>query len=185
MGRARAEKLFPSHEIPCAKTLYNLLWKGKLTITPFDIPEALSRRRRRKPRIHKHLTGKSIDERLPEVDERTTFGHRESDTVLGRKRNGESAVFTIVERLTGCYLSIRIASKTTTGVADNMEQLIEQYDEQFSQVFHSIATDNGAELAAFSSFELFGTEIYFAHPYSAWERAVNERSNRILRRFIP
>lgn len=65
-----------------------------------------------------------------------------------------------------------------------MEQLRDQYGEKFSQVFRSITTDNGSEFAAFSTFESFGTEIYFARPYSAWERPVNERSNRILRRFI-
>ena len=29
------------------------------------------------------------------------------------------------------------------------------------------------------------TKIYFAHPYSSFERRINERHNRILRRFIP
>nr|WP_302664759.1 IS30 family transposase [uncultured Agathobaculum sp.] len=66
-----------------------------------------------------------------------------------------------------------------------MEQLKEQYGEKFSQVFRSITTDNGSEFAAFSAFENLGTKIYFAHPYSAWERPVNERTNRILRRFLP
>ena len=28
-------------------------------------------------------------------------------------------------------------------------------------------------------------EIYYAHPYSSWERGSNENGNRMLRRFIP
>jgi IS30 family transposase len=28
-------------------------------------------------------------------------------------------------------------------------------------------------------------EIYYAHPYSSWERGSNENGNGILRRFIP
>lgn len=185
VGRARRIKLFKPEEIPCTKTLYNLLWKGELPLTLFELPEVLSRRRRGKPRISKRLCGRSIDERPPEVDARNTFGHWESDTVIGRKRKGEPAVFTIVERLTDCYFSIRIDEKTTDGVRKAMEQLKEQFGSRFSQVFRSITTDNGSEFAAFSSFESTGTEIYFAHPYSSWERPVNERSNRILRRFIP
>ncbi len=185
VGRARRENLFPAEYIPCTKTLYNLLWKGELPITLFELPEVLSRRSNRKPRLPKHSFGKSIDERQPEVADRTSFGHWESDTVLGRKRRGEPAVFTIVERMTGCYLSIRIDSKTTAGVALAMKQLKEQYGDKFSQVFRSITTDNGNEFADFSAFEALGTEIYFAHPYSPWERPVNERTNRILRRFIP
>ena len=185
VGRARREQLFPAREIPCTKTLYNLLWAGELPITLFELPEVLSRRSRRKPKLSKCILGHSIDERPPEMADRNTFGHWEADTVLGRKRNGEPAVFTIVERLTGCYLSIRIDSKTTTGVSSAMEQLKEQYEEKFSQVFRSITTDNGSEFAAFSAFEDFGMKVYFAHPYSAWERPVNERINRILRRFLP
>lgn len=61
-----------------------------------------------KTRLSKHVFGKSIEERLPEVANRNTFGHWESDTVLIRKTSGKPAVFTIVERLTGYYLYIRI-----------------------------------------------------------------------------
>lgn len=185
VGRARRLKQFEPQEIPCAKTLYNLLWKGELPLSLFELPEVLSRRQHGKPRISKRSCGKSIDERPSEVNERNTFGHWESDTVIGRKRKGEPAVFTIVERLTGCYFSVRIDEKTTDGVVQAMEQLKAQFGSRFSQVFRSITTDNGSEFAAFSAFETLGTKIYFAHPYSSWERPVNERSNRILRRFIP
>ena len=185
VGYARRNTLFPEELIPCTKTLYNMLWRGELPISHFELPEVLKRRSRQKPRIHKHIRGKSIDERSSEVTERKTFGHWEADTVLGRKRTGEAAVFTIVERLTGYYLSIRIDRKDTDGVAAAMEQLKLQYGEKFSQVFRSITTDNGSEFADFSSFEETGSSIYFAHPYSAYERPVNERTNRQLRRFIP
>ena len=71
------------------------------------------------------------------------------------------------------------------GVADAMGQLYLEFGEKFSQVFRSITTDNGSEFTEFSAMESLGTTVYFAHPYSAWERPVNERSNRLLRRFIP
>lgn len=185
VGYAKLHNLFPAEEIPCTKTLYNLLWKSELTMTLFELPELLSRRQRGKPRISKRQNGESIDTRPIEVEERTTFGHWESDTVVGRKKKGEPAVFTLVERLTGCYLSIRADEKTTDGIDGAMEQLYTEYGEQFGKIFRTITTDNGSEFAAFSKFEKYGTKIYFAHPYSAWERPVNERSNRLLRRFIP
>ncbi|MCH3973261.1 MAG: IS30 family transposase [Oscillospiraceae bacterium] len=185
VGHARSKGLFPADEISCTKTLYNLLWKGEIVLTPFDLPEALTRRKRGNPRISKRLNGKSLDERPAEVNQRNTFGHWESDTVLGRKKKGEPVVFTIVERLTGYCLAFRVDGKTTNGIADAMRQLHDQFGERFGEIFRSITTDNGSEFAAFSAFEALGTTVYFAHPYSAWERPVNERTNRVLRRFIP
>lgn len=185
VGYARLKCLFPAEKIPCTKTLYNLVWKGELPLTLFELPEALGRRKHGKPRISKRLNGKSLEERPPEVDERNTFGHWESDTVLGRKKKGEPAVFTVVERLTGCCLAIQTDGKTTGGIARAMERLHAQFGDRFAKVFRSITTDNGSEFAAFSEFEALGTKVYFAHPYSAWERPVNERTNRILRRFMP
>ena len=185
VGYARLNNLFPVEEIPCTKTLYNLLWNGELPVTLFELPEILSRRQHGKHRISKRLKGRSIEERPAEIAERKIFGHWESDTVIGKKKKGEPAVFTIVERTTGCYLSIRISGKNTVGVNEAMEQLHSQFGKHFSEVFKSITTDNGNEFALFSEFEKFGTKIYFANPYSAWERPINERTNRLLRRFIP
>lgn len=162
-----------------------MLWNKELLLTLFELPEILNRRTRGKPRISKRLNGKIIDIRPQEIAERNTFGHWESDTVLGCKRKGEPAIFTIVERLTGYYLSIRIDSKTVNGVEEAMKQLKSHFGDKFSQVFCSITTDNGSEFAAFEKFEALGTDIFFAHPYSAWERPINERTNRILRKFIP
>lgn len=184
VGYARKHHLFPANQIPCTKTLYNMLWANELPLTLFDVPEALSRRKRRMPRIHKRMNRKSIDFRPQEVNTRSEFGHWESDTVIGRKRKSDPVVFTIVERMTGYYLSIKISGKTVCGVSEAMKVLKDEFGDKFSQVFRSITTDNGAEFADFSSIESDGTEIYFAHPYSAWERPVNERSNRILRRFV-
>lgn len=185
VGYAKRMELFPNEHIPCTKTLYCMLWKRELPLTLFELPEILGRRKRGIPRIHKRFYGKSIEERPDEIMARNTFGHWESDTVLGRKKKGEPAVFTIVERLTGCYLTIRIHEKNAAGVGMAMEQLQAQFGEKFPAVFKSITTDNGSEFADFHLFERLGTKIYFAHPYSSWERPINERFNRRLRSFIP
>ncbi len=185
VGHAKLLSNFKDHVIPSTKTLYNLLWKGELPLTLFELPEVLSRRPKGKPRLHKRTYENSIEARPKEVDERIVFGHWESDTVLGLKKKGENAIFTIVERVTGYYLSIKINAKTIDGIANAMAELKEQFGEKFSQVFKSITTDNGSEFADFHSFEELGTQIYFANPYSSWERPVNERTNRILRKFVP
>lgn len=185
VGRAKESNLFQVEKIPCTKTLYNLLWNGELPISLFELPEVLGRRQHGKPRIPKRSSGKSIDQRPGEVEGCNTFGHWDSDTVLGKKKKGEPAVFSIMERLTGCYLTIRAESKTTQGVAKAMGELRAQYGKRYSLIFRSITTDNGSEFADFACLEALGTTVYFAHPCSSWERPINERSNRLLRRCLP
>ncbi len=184
-GRALLEGLFPMEDIPCTKTLYNMLWQNRLPITLFDCPEILERRTRKTTKATKRVHGESIDSRPVEVDMRSTFGHWEIDTVLGKKTKSESASLTIVERLTGYYISIRLPEKSTEAIEQAIAQLQNEFGERFSHVFRSITTDNGSEFATLSKLDLGETKVYYAHPYSSWERPVNERSNRLLRRFLP
>ena len=45
--------------------------------------------------------------------------------------------------------------------------------------------DNGSEFADFAKVEKWGTRVFFAYPYIAWERPQNERHNGLFRAFIP
>ena len=55
----------------------------------------------------------------------------------------------------------------------------------FPKLFKSITADNGSEFAGLSEALQGLSDVYFAHPYSSWERGTNEKHNGILRRFIP
>ena len=39
VGDARANKRFDEKGIPCTKTLYNMLWAGRIPLTLFDVPQ--------------------------------------------------------------------------------------------------------------------------------------------------
>ncbi|WP_031577938.1 IS30 family transposase, partial [Proteiniclasticum ruminis] len=44
----------------------------------------------------------------------------------------------------------------------------------------------GSEFADLTScLEHTATEVYYAHPFSSWERGANEQNNGMIRRFIP
>ena len=186
VGHALLHRQFTKTETVCTKTLYNELATGNLPLSLFDVPLLLRRKPNRKGyRVHKRLKGRSIDERPAIVEARTELGHWEADTVIGRKSGKEAAVLTLVERVTNHYLAIRIPGKNSESVIEAMEGLRAEYGERFSSVFKSITTDNGSEFEDFSTLESWGTAIYFAHPYSSWERPVNERHNGLLRQYIP
>ncbi|MGI6333048.1 MAG: IS30 family transposase [Saccharofermentanales bacterium] len=63
---------------------------------------------------------------------------------------------------------------------------------QFTQTFRTITVDNGVEFLNSSELERSclsrrkqRTQVFYAHPYSAYERGSNENLNRMIRRFIP
>ena len=187
VGYARKHKLFPPEQIVCTKTLYNELWAGNLPLTPFDVPEALERKPKKAAnRKNKRIYGKSIEERPEEVTERIVCGHWEIDTVVGHRAGKESVVLTLVEKVTDFYMAIKIPGKTADAVMAAMEVLREEYgEEHFATVFKTITADNGPEFERLPELEAWGTGIYFAHPYSSWERPQNERHNRLFRRYVP
>lgn len=187
VGYARKHALFSPENMVCTKTLYNAVWKG-IILSPFELPEALSRSTRKvKHRKNKRIFGTSIDERPEAYASRSECGHWEIDTVIGRKAGRESVVLTLVEKATDFYIAIKIPGKTSEAVMTAIEVLREEYGESyFSSVFKSITADNGSEFEALAELEeKYGVKVYFAHPYSSWERPQNERHNRIFRRYVP
>lgn len=186
VGYARKRKLFPPSEMVCTKTLYNEIWAGNIDISVMELPEALKRKKHRNNnRKNKKCYGTSIEERPEVVNSRTEEGHWEGDTVVGKRNGQEAVILTLLEKKTQNYLAIRISGKTSEAVNAAMAALREEYGERFSQVFRTITVDNGSEFAEFSAVEQWGTKVYFAHPYTSWERPQNERHNGMLRNYIP
>ncbi|MEE0859213.1 MAG: IS30 family transposase, partial [Acutalibacteraceae bacterium] len=61
---------------------------------------------------------------------------------------------------------------------------IQQYGDLAPKIFKSITSDNGSEFATLSEIVPFA-DVYYAHPYSSFERRTNEKQNSLLRRFFP
>ena len=50
----------------------------------------------------------------------------------------------------------------------------------------TLTVDNGKEFAEFKRIQLkTGLAVYFADPYSAWQRGTNENTNGLLRWYFP
>ncbi len=51
---------------------------------------------------------------------------------------------------------------------------------------HTITFDNGKEFAMHKEIEkALKIKAYFAHPYSSYERGLNENTNGLIRQYIP
>jgi len=108
---------------------------------------------------------------------REEIGHWEIDTVVGKRSGSESVVLTIVEKVTDFYIAMKITGKEPLSVMTTMKVLREGYGEKFPTVFKTVAADNGTEFSERSNLEKYGVLVYFAHPYSSWERSQTERHN--------
>lgn len=185
-GYAKRHSLFEPSEMVCSRTLYNMVWKGHLSIQPMELPEALKRKaKKHRVRENKKRYGTSISSRPEIASLRLEEGHWEGDTVVGRRSGKESVVFSLLEKKTQNYLAFRIPGKTSEAVMAAMTALHAEYGEHFDQVFKTITVDNGSEFADFAQIEKWGTKVYFAHPYTSWERPQNERHNGLFRAFLP
>ena len=187
VGRFKQEVEYKDEPTVCTKTLYRYIDEG-LIINLNNMNLWLKVRRKTvkpKPsRQRKRILGQSIEERPQEVNDRTTFGHWEIDTVIGKKTKGEPVLLTLVERLTRYQLVIKIKSKDERSVREAIESMA-QGNPNFAKLFKTVTCDNGSEFASLSEALHNISDVYFTHPYSSWERGTNENHNGLLRRYIP
>lgn len=125
--------------------------------------------------------GVSIDLRPPHIADRMQAGHWEGDLMIGSYQG--SAIATMVERKTRFTYIIKIKNRKSETVTDAFMTRLNRHDRHLKR---TMTYDNGFEMANHQWLtEQTGTEIYFAHPYSSWERGTNENTNGLIRRFLP
>ncbi|WP_456438497.1 IS30 family transposase [Psychroserpens sp.] len=142
---------------------------------------------RRRPPKKKRGTGSkilnqvSIDIRPKHIDLREEIGHWEGDLMIGK--NHKSAIGTIVERKSRFTIIVKLESKK----ADEVAKMFSKKLNQLQPIFKKTMTyDNGIEMARHEKItQNTGMKIYFAHPYSSWERGTNENTNGLIRRYLP
>ena len=123
---------------------------------------------------------RSIDLRPSVVDERTRLGDWEADTVLGK--HGSGAIVTLAERKSRLYLIRRVNSKSANDVTKAIIDMLSPHKD----FVKTITFDNGGEFAQHKKIEAeLQALTYFAHPYSSWERGLNENFNGLLRQYVP
>jgi IS30 family transposase len=148
-----------------------------------SLRQAHRTRKRRKNSKDKRGTIKDrvcITERPIAVEQKSRFGDFEGDTIVGS--NHKSQVGTMVERTTLYTIIVPLQSKQSVHVANEISKKMMP----LKLHCHTITFDNGKE---FSSHKIIGenlsASIYFAQPYSSWQRGCNENTNGLIRQFVP
>ena len=122
----------------------------------------------------------SIEQRPAIVDTKQRLGDWEIDLVLGAQHHG--ALVSLVERRSRYTLLGKVQSKQAAEVAAKTIELLAPY-KTFTE---TITADNGKEFADHKAIsQALDTAVYFAHPYQAWERGLNENTNGLIRQYVP
>jgi len=179
----------------CIKTLYTYIDNDIfLGISNKDLLVKKNGKKREYNKTRQALTnvkGTSITERPEIIDKRDETGNWEMDTVVG-KRGTKMVLLVLSERMLRKELIFKIKSKSQKEVVKTIDKLERKMgSKEFAKTFKTITCDNGGENLDFEGIEKsikngkMRTKVYYAHPYSAWERGTNENINKMIRRFIP
>ncbi len=184
-GHAKRFGVFENTETVTTQTLYNWIDRCLLKTRNIDLPLKLKRKTHRTVvRQHKRLYGMSIDERPAEINKRVEFGHWEGDGIVGRNKKG--FLISMVERVTRIGFLFNVGDKTSIRIVEVIDGLEKQFGSLFHDIFKSITFDNGTEFSDYRNISKNERlSVYYAHPYSSWERGTNENWNGIVRRFVP
>ena len=122
-----------------------------------------------------------IAERPAEVATRTVPGHWEGDLIKGA-RNG-SAVGTLVERTTRLVILARMTGTDARSAREGFTKKLRHVPALLRQ---TLTYDRGKEMAEHERLAArLAIRIFFADPYSPWQRGTNENTNGLLRQYLP
>jgi transposase, IS30 family len=181
-------KLDPDWSGPAVshERIYQHIWRDKAEGGQlYKHLRIVGTKRKRKRRNSKDMRGMiknrvGIESRPDIVDRKIRIGDWEGDTVVGKNHKG--ALVTLVDRKS----KLTLIEKVDNYTSDAVEQAIISLMEYLPRRHYTLTVDNGKE---FSNHENIASElrikVYFADPYSAWQRGLNENTNGLIRQYVP
>lgn len=177
----------------CVKSIYNYVYAGLIPgVTVYQLPYARPKKKRQSSRGKRNWEkGTSIELRPTYINDRSSVGHWEMDTVYSSK-DDLHCLLVLSERKTREEIVIRMKDRTAESTIKALDALERKIGAPtFREKFKTITCDNGMEFSYWKLIErscrssLPRTKVYFCHSYSSWERGTNENINRMIRRWIP
>jgi IS30 family transposase len=165
------------------KTIYN--WIYDRFLIKGDLTRLRRKGKSRKPKETrgKFNTGKSIKERPKEVRKREIAGHWELDTVVSSRGKSKACLATFVERKTRFLYAVLMPNRKAVTLNNALFSALSNLPKT---IIKSLTVDRGKEFAKYEDIEKYlETDVYFADPYSSWQRGTNENTNGLLREYFP
>jgi len=123
----------------------------------------------------------NISERPEAADNRKRFGDWEGDTLEGAK--GSGGIASHVERKSRYLVAAKLSDKSAETMTTASAMAFRRVPKLMRK---TLTVDNGKEFAHFKQLEKKTSfSIYFADPYSAWQRGSNENTNGLIRQYFP
>jgi IS30 family transposase len=180
-GRTKKE----GTQLVCHETIYQYIYKDKANGGSLYIHLRQTHRTRHK---RKNKTKKrgiirdrvSISQRPAIVEERKRLGDWEGDTIIGKGH--QSALVTMVDRKSKITKIIKLKEKTAKETAAQIRKNMAKSN----MPILTITFDNGKEFADHKTIANgLKADVYFADPYSAFQRGTNENTNGLIRQYLP
>ena len=122
----------------------------------------------------------SIHDRPDYINDRNQMGDWEGDLMEGKR--GTGYFLTLTERASRFTIAEKLATKNSVIVSKKTAKKLGKIKDKIN----SITYDNGKEFYDFKRVEkALDATVYFADPYSSWQRGTNEHANGMIRRFFP
>ncbi len=185
---AQRMKVDPAWEGPVVshERIYQHIWQEKAWGgTLYKHLRIGGTKQRRKRRNSRDLRGTiknrvGIEQRPPIVNRKIRIGDWEGDTVVGKNHQG--ALVTLVDRKS----KLTLLGKVDRSTAEAVEQTIITLMERLPRRSYTLTVDNGQEFSSHESIaRRLEINVFFADPYRAWQRGLNENTNGLIRQYVP
>ena len=171
---------------PSIKQVYNWINEGKIKLKKKDL--CYKKHKSNKSSMMSHTkwnfdnkTVLPISLRPKYINKRNELGHLEIDSILGLKKE-YSSIISIVDRCSRRVWLIKAEYKNEYYI----DKIIYEFILNNEILVRSITVDNGLEFEALGlTAKKLGVKLYKCDPYCSFQRGTNERTNALVRRFIP
>lgn len=172
----------------CHETIYRYIYSGKYIFEDRPLFEYLRRKQKRRRKRGGRKAHRlnipdrvSIHERPKEVDKRRKPGHWEGDSLVGKGR--KSGLHTEYERVSSLIRFERMEALTAQEALTASEKIFSPLPDGLVK---TTTWDNGLEHVSHKELtKEVGIQVYFADPYSAYQRGGNENANLWIRYYFP